>query len=172
MVCVPTNHSRDLRAKQLKGHDCCFIMNYKSTILAAFLLVGGIASSSAQDINQKDVPSVIKSAFNKAYPEATDVDWEKKGANYEVDFNIGSVDHKATYTVSGKTLSFEKDIPNGKLPAVIAKNIKAKYPSGRIDDVDWINTAGKITYKIDIEGTPDVNVWYDASGKFIKEVAD
>jgi len=149
-----------------------YIMNYKSTILAAFLLVGGIASSSAQDIDQKDVPSVIKTVFNKAYPKATDVDWEKKGANYEVDFNLGRVDHKATYSVSGKSLSFEKDIPNTQLPAVIAKNIKSKYPKGRIDDVDWINTAGKITYKIDIEGTPDVNVWYDASGKFIKEVAD
>ena len=147
-------------------------MNYKSTILAALLLVGGIASSSAQDIDQKDVPSVIKSAFNKAYPKATDVDWEKKGANYEVDFNLGKVDHKATYAASGKTVSFEKDIPNAQLPAVIAKNIKAKYPKGRIDDVDWINTAGKITYKIDIEGTPDVNVWYDGSGKFIKAVAD
>jgi uncharacterized membrane protein YkoI len=147
-------------------------MNYKSTILALLLLVGVMASSSAQDIDQKNVPSVVKSAFSKDYPKATDIDWEKKGANYEVDFNLGKVDHKATYAASGKTVSFEKDIPNAQLPAVIAKNIKAKYPKGRIDDVDWINTAGKITYKIDIEGTPDVNVWYDASGKFIKKVAD
>ena len=58
------------------------------------------------------------------------------------------------------------------LPVAIAKSIKAKYPQGKIEDVDWINTGGKITYKVDIEGTPDVNVWYSADGKFIKELAD
>lgn len=147
-------------------------MNYKSTILAALLLVGGIVGSKAQDIDQSKVPAAVKTAFTKAYPKATDVDWEIKGGYYEADFDLGRIDHKATFTSAGKTVSFEKDIPNNQLPAAIAKSIKSKYPKGRIDDVDWINTGGKITYKVDIEGTPDVNVWYGADGKFIKEVAD
>ncbi|WP_316797572.1 PepSY-like domain-containing protein [Pedobacter agri] len=147
-------------------------MNYRSTILATFILVGGTASSNAQDIDQSKVPAAVKTAFTKAYPKATDVDWELKGANYQVDFDLGKVDHKATYTNTGKTISFEKDIPNAQLPAAIAKSIKSKYPKGKIDDVDWINTGGKISYKVDIEGTPDVNVWYSADGKFIKELAD
>jgi hypothetical protein len=33
-----------------------------------------------------------------------------------------------------------------QLPATIAKSIKSKYPKGTIDDVDQINTGGKITY--------------------------
>jgi len=147
-------------------------MNYKSTILALFFLIGGIASSNAQDIDKKNVPAVVRSAFSKAYPKARDVDWKMEGSNYKVGFEIAKADHKATYTATGKTISFEKDIPNTQLPASIAKSIKTKYPQGRIDDVDWINTGGKVTYKIDIEGTPDVNVWYGADGKFIKEVAD
>lgn len=140
--------------------------------MALFLLVGGIVSSYAQDINTKDVPTAVKNTFTKMYPKATDVDWEMKGGNYEVSFDVNRIDHKATFAKSGKNISFEKDIPNNQLPAAIAKNIKAKYPKARIEDVDWINTAGKISYKIDIEGTPDVNVWYAADGKFIKETAD
>ena len=147
-------------------------MNYKSTILALFFLVGGMASSKAQDIHKKDVPGAVKAVFMKAYPKATDVDWKMKGSDYEAKFDLGKVDHKATYTALGKTIAVEKDIPNSQLPAAIAKSIRTKYPKGRIDDVDWINTGGKITYKIDIEGTPDVNVWYSGEGKFIKEVAD
>jgi len=147
-------------------------MNYRSTILAVFFLVGGIASSYAQAIDKSKVPAAVKNAFIKAYPKATDVDWEMKGGNYEADFDLQKVDHKATYTSGGKVVSFEKDIPNNQLPVLIAKSIKAKYPKGRIDDVDWINTGGKISYKIDIEGAPDVNVWYGADGKFIKELAD
>jgi hypothetical protein len=148
------------------------IMNYKSTILAAFFLIGGIASSNAQDIDKKNVPAAVKAAFSKAYPKARDVDWKVEGSNYKADFDLAKTDHKAVYTATGKTISFEKDIPVTQLPSVIVKNIKTKYPQGRIDDVDWINTGGKITYKIDIEGTPDVNVWYGADGKFIKEIAD
>ena len=147
-------------------------MNYIGTILAPFFLVGGIASGNAQDIAKKDVPDAVKAAFNKAYPKATDVDWERKGSNYEVDFDLAKVDHKAIYTASGKTIALEKDIPNKQLPATITKSIKAKYPQGRIDDVDQINTGDIVSYKIDIEGTPDVNVWYGADGKFIKEAAD
>ncbi|MGO4877495.1 PepSY-like domain-containing protein [Pedobacter psychrotolerans] len=147
-------------------------MNNKGITMAVFLLVGGIANSLAQDIDSKNVPAAVKTAFAKAYPKATDVDWEKKGADYKVDFDLGKTDHSATYAATGKIISFEKDIPNNQLPAAIAKSIKAKYPQGRIDDVDWISAGGKITYKVDIEGTPDVNVWYSADGKFIKELAD
>jgi len=147
-------------------------MKNNGTFLAAFLLLAGIASSNAQDIDKNQVPSAVKSAFMKAYPKATDVDWEMKGNNYEADFDLAKVDYKATYTSAGKAISVEKDIPNSQLPALIVKNIKAKYPKGRIDDVDLINTGGKISYKVDIEGTPDVNVWYTADGKFVKELAD
>ena len=147
-------------------------MNYKGITMAAFLLVGGIAASQAQDIDSKNVPVAVKTTFSKAYPKATNVDWEMKGADYKVDFDLGKTDHSAIYAASGKNISFEKDIPNNQLPATIAKSIKVKYPKGRVDDVDWINTGGKITYKVDIEGMPDVNVWYSADGKFIKELAD
>jgi len=125
-----------------------------------------------EELPKKDVPNAVKAVFSKAYTKATDVDWERKGSNYEVDFNLARVDHKALYTATGKRISLQKDIPNKELPATIAKSIKTKYPQGRIDDVDQINTGGKVSYKIDIEGTPDVNVWYGADGKFIKEAAD
>jgi hypothetical protein len=95
-----------------------------------------------------------------------------KGSNYEADFNLAKIDHKALYAAEGKIISLEKDIPNSKLPASIAKSIKTKYPQGRIDDVDRIDAGGKISYKVDIEGTPDVMVWYAADAKFIREAAD
>jgi len=147
-------------------------MKYKSTILAACFLVGGTAISNAQDIYANDVPAAVKSSFQKAFPRATDVEWELKGSNYEVEFDMRTTDYKALYTPAGKTVFVEKDIPVRQLPAVVSKNVKAKYPQGRIDDADQINTGGKITYKIDIDGRPDVNAWYTADGKFIREVLD
>jgi hypothetical protein len=147
-------------------------MNYKKITLALFLLVGGIASSKAQDIKVKDVPAAIRTTFAKQYPKATDVDWELKGGNYEVDFDLGKSDHKVTYATDGKVVSVEKELLKSQLPTSIAKAVKSKYPKGRVDGVTWISTAGKVTYKVDIEGVPDVNAWYDASGKFLKEIPD
>ncbi len=146
-------------------------MIYKG-LLIAFLVIGGATNSNAQDISADRVPTAVKENFLKSYPKAKKVDWELKRGNYEAEFDLGRVGHKATYAPAGKILSFEKDIPNSKLPNAIAKSIKTKYPKARIDDVDLINTGGEITYKVDIEGIPDVNVWYSADGKFIKEVAD
>lgn len=140
--------------------------------MAILLLAGATAATYAQDVDKKNVPAPVRQALNKSYPNARDVDWERRGANYVADFDFGNTDYKVTYSGQGRVLVTEKDIPNTKLPSVIAKNIKLKYPKARIDDVDWINTAGKISYKVDIEGTPDVNVWYTADGKFIKEIAD
>lgn len=132
----------------------------------------GIGNASAQDIKDKDVPMTVKQSFKNMYANATDIDWELKGENYEVSFDIGDVDHKALIAKNGKLVSEQKEISKNQLPAVIAKQIKIKYPSARIDDVDWISTNGKITYKVDIEGRYDLDVWYTADGKFIKEVND
>ncbi|MVN21831.1 PepSY-like domain-containing protein [Mucilaginibacter arboris] len=147
-------------------------MKYRKLCLAICFLIGGLAISKAQDIKTKDVPAVVKAAFSKQYPNASDIDWKRSGSNYKVSFDLGKVDHKATYTPAGKTVSYGKDIPNSSLPKTIADNIRSRYPKATIDDVEWINTAGKITYKIGLDGTPDATLWYTSDGKFIKEVAD
>jgi len=147
-------------------------MKNKKILLILCLFTGAFIGSKAQDIPISSVPDAVKNAFTKQYPKASDIDWEKAGANYEVSFDMGRVDHKATYSPSGKTIAYQKDIPNSSLPKGIAANIKSKYPNARIDDVTWINTSGKITYKIDLDGTPDATLWYASNGSFIKEVAD
>nr|WP_067055928.1 PepSY-like domain-containing protein [Mucilaginibacter sp. L294] len=147
-------------------------MNYKKLFLTICFLLGVVVLINAQDIKSRNVPSAVKAAFNKQYASASDIDWKKSGSNYKVSFDMGSVDHKATYTPSGKVISFEKDIPNSSLPQAITANINAKYPKATIDDVTWINTSGVITYKIGLDGAPDATLWYTSAGKFIKQVAD
>ena len=147
-------------------------MEFRNLIAGLSFLIIGMGNANAQDIKGKDVPIMIKKSFKSKYVNATDIDWELKGENYEVSFDIGDVDHKALFSKTGKLVSHQKEISKRQLPAIIAKNIKIKYPGSRVDDVDWISTNGKISYKIDIEGKYDLDVWYTADGKFIKEEKD
>ncbi len=147
-------------------------MKNKTLIILIGLLFTGLFTIQAQEIKKSDVPEAVKSTFMKDYKGATDIEWKKDGDNFMVSFDMGRVDHKATYSATGTTISFQKEIPSTSLPAVIAKNIKTKYPNARIDDVEWKNTSGKIIYKIDLDGKPDVKVWYGEDGTFMEEIAD
>lgn len=144
----------------------------KKTFLIIGFLFAGLFTLQAQEIKKADVPEAVKAAFAKDYKGATDIEWKKDNENFRVSFDMGRVDHKATYNATGATLSFQKEIASSALPAIIAKNIKTKYPNSKIDDVEWKNTAGKITYKVDLDGQPDVKVWYAEDGSFIEEIAD
>ena len=135
-------------------------------------IILGIANINAQDIKVPNVPVSVQNSFKGKYPNATDIDWKMKGADYGVSFDIGDVDHEVVISKNGKLVSRQKEISKRQLPAIIAKNIKIKYPGSRVDDVDWISTNGKISYKVDIEGKYDLDVWYTADGKFIKEEKD
>jgi uncharacterized membrane protein YkoI len=147
-------------------------MKIKNLILPLFFLVGGTAIANAQDLSKNEVPQAVKTVFNKQYPKAYDIEWERKGDNYEASFDLSRVDYKAVYTPTGNVVFFEKDITTGALPKIIIKNIKVKYPNYRIDDAKMINTKGVITYKVDLDGKPDLDVWYTPTGKFIKEITD
>ena len=48
----------------------------KLAILSLTLI--SVTALSAQKLDNKEVPAVIKAAFQKQYPTITDVDWEKE----------------------------------------------------------------------------------------------
>lgn len=147
-------------------------MKLRNLILALSFMIGGLATVNAQNLSKNEVPQAVRNVFAKQYPKAYDIEWEMEGTNYEVSFDLSRVDFKAVYTPSGQTVFFEKDITTRALPKVIVKSIKSKYPSYRIDDAKLINTNGVVTYKIDLDGKPDLDVWYTSTGNFIKELVD
>lgn len=130
-------------------------MNMMKNVLAAVLVVVGFVGSCAQDIQQKDVPSVVLNAFMTAYPQAVDVEWERQGGTYNVDFEIGKTDHEAWYEASGKLLKHKEDIPLNALPAAVSDAIKKEFAEYKIDDADKIEENGKTFYLIGLDGSPN-----------------
>ena len=122
----------------------------KKQILSLGLLISASALF-AQDIPQNQVPSVVVNQFNTDFPKAKDVDWELKNNVYNVDFEQGWKDIEVWYSAEGKQIKVEEEITKSKLPKTVVATIGKDYPSFKIDDVEKITEADKVTYKVEIE---------------------
>jgi len=131
--------------------------------------------SCAQNINPSQAPAVVVNAFQQQYPKATDVEWEKKGANYEVEFEVGVADKDHTMLIdpSGKIISHKQDIYKSELPTAVLNALSKEFPDYKTDDVEKIEAAGVTTYKMEVKKKPEEwKVLFDAEGKLLEKITD
>ncbi|MDD2635732.1 MAG: PepSY-like domain-containing protein [Bacteroidales bacterium] len=136
-------------------------------LMAVFFLAVGTAV--AQDIPESQVPSLIVNNFKKEFPKATDVEWEREGDIYNVDFEIGLfTDYEAWFTASGTLIKCSMEIPAGDLPKAVTNSIKKEYKGYRIDEAKKIIKNGVETYEVEIEkGNDERELVYSKNGKLI-----
>jgi hypothetical protein len=130
-------------------------------------------NANAQDIPQSQVPSVVLNAFQVKFPNATDIDWELKGEQYKVDFEIGTRDHDVWIDKSGNIKKHKEDIAKQELPQEIVKKIEKDFGSYKIDDSDKIEADGKVVYLVELDGAADDRkVTFTAGGDVQENIAD
>lgn len=131
--------------------------------------------SCAQNIHPSQAPAVVVNAFQQQYPKATDVEWEKKGANYEVEFEVGVADKDHTMLIdpSGKIISHKQDIYKSELPTALLNAISREFPDYKIDDVEKTEAGGVTTYNMEVKKKPEVwKVVFGLDGKLLEKIAD
>ncbi|WP_342332274.1 PepSY-like domain-containing protein [Pedobacter sp. FW305-3-2-15-E-R2A2] len=141
----------------------------QSIILAAGLLFSGL--TYAQDIPVKEVPSVVLNSFNKAFPQALKVDWEKKGDLFNADFDIGRRDHEVWLNPKGGIVKHKKELRVRELPSVIVNSIKKNFKGFRIDEVDKYEEEKQFFYKVELKTlSEEKKVVFDAQGKISNRI--
>lgn len=124
------------------------------------------SSLMAQDLPASRVPSAVTDAFAQEFTNPTDVDWEKEKKNFEVEFELEGVDHKALFSPEGKLLMTKRDLRERDLPTAISHKIAADYSRYTIDDVDQVTAEGKTYYQVELDGTfRDRKVVYTEDGQ-------
>jgi hypothetical protein len=137
-------------------------------IILSLAIVGFVSQTQAQKISAKDVPSVVKEAFSKAYPSVTDVDWSKDGSNFEAEYDAKKVDMSITYSPTGKLIETEMGIPTSSLPAGVMEYVKKNYKEDEVKEASKITDAnGVITYEAEVKG---LDLIFDSKGNFIKSI--
>ncbi len=116
--------------------------------MAVFLWYG---ATQAQDIPASEVPAVVQNAVTKTHTNPKDVEWEKKGAYYTVEYEMGRNDHELWITSSGQIVKHKEEISSTDLPQQIKTKIKADYKGYKIEDVNKLTLGDRVLYKIEIE---------------------
>jgi hypothetical protein len=136
----------------------------------ALMMVAGLITSFAiaQKLSDKDVPQPVKSAFQKAYPNAKEVKWEKEGSNYEAEFDYNKADHSVLFDANGSLIETEVEIEVNQLPKGVLEYVAKNYQGQKIKEAAKITDAkGVVTYEAEIKGK---DLIFDSNGNFIKEV--
>ncbi len=125
----------------------------KNFLLTAFVFLLGAGISTAKDIPQSLVPSVIVNKFQQQFPNAQDIEWEIKGEYYEVEFEIGwpDLDHKILYDLKGNIILHKQEIPYSQLPAKIVSKLETEYAGYRVKSIQKIESRGKAIYKLTVK---------------------
>jgi hypothetical protein len=139
----------------------------KKLLFAAitFFIAGNVM---AQDLKSSAVPSVVKTALAKKYPEAAKVSWEKEKGNYEANWGGKSgEDNSVVFNPSGTFVEIVKAISISELPKSIAPYVAAHYKGAKIKEAGKVtDAAGKTMYEAEIKGS---DLIFDENGNFLKK---
>ena len=136
----------------------------KKVFISYLMVICLILGVSAQ--KSITVPSVVKQALVKKFPEASKVTWEKEKGNYEANWGGKSgEDHSAMFTPSGDFVEIVNAIPVNSLPASVAPYVKAHFNGAKISEAGKVTDAkGKQTYEAEVNGK---DLIFDLSGKYL-----
>ncbi|TQD40611.1 PepSY-like domain-containing protein [Haloflavibacter putidus] len=139
----------------------------------SFLLVFfvGTLYGTAQDLNPKEVPSVVVNTFKKEFPKASDVEWELTTNDvYEVEFEIGYfTEYEAWFDANGKMIKYTEELSKSDLPKIVKEYVKTNHASYHIDDAEKIVEGNTTHFKIEIEDGPnEQHLLFDEKGKIKK----
>lgn len=129
----------------------------------------------AQGLSREQVPSVVLNNFDLQFPKAMDVEWEKKGELFKVDFETGRhTDHNVWFDASGDLVKHEKDISKSELPAAVLSRIQADFKGYNLDDIEMVTTGEGTQYEVELDAAfmQEWKVILDEKGTIISKVAD
>lgn len=142
-------------------------MKHVMMMMAASLMTG---SAFAQKMQENDIPAVVKSALQKAHPDAKGIKWEKEGDNFEAEFEQGKTEQSVVLNAQGSILETEVEIAVAELPQKAKDYVATNYKGQALKEAAKITDAkGVVTYEAEIKGK---DLIFDAAGTFLKEIKD
>lgn len=146
-----------------------------TTVMAAFLIAVGQVNASEKEVNKDQVPTAVVEAFEKSYPNAKEVEFEKKTiegkAAYEVEYKENGKEYEILYDSDGMILQKEETIDVTALPEPIVQAISKAYPKASIEEAEMMTESDGtvIGYEVEIktEGKK-LELELDAHGKILK----
>jgi hypothetical protein len=147
------------------------------TYLFAMLIAATTLIACDDDYN---APQTTRAEFQTQYPNAVDVEWEKKRGYVVAEFHIpGQGECEAWYTKGGEWVMTKFDIKFSDLPAAVQTAFVTEYGAQTpVDDVERLERRGNDTlYFIEAEIVingylTDIDLDYAEDGTLLRTTVD
>ncbi|MGY3053806.1 hypothetical protein ACVWYG_002007 [Pedobacter sp. UYEF25] len=133
------------------------------------LMLTAFLGLSVSAYAQKNIPTIVKSAFAKEYP-GVKANWDKEGNKYEASFKMKENSMSVLYSPKGVAEETEMDMKADMLPAAVKAYLAKNFKTEKIKEAAKITKAdGTVEYEAEIKGK---DYLFTPEGKFIKAVKD
>jgi hypothetical protein len=127
-----------------------------------------ITQVKAQEVDTRDVPVVVITAFGTANPGmSSDVDWTREGDNYVAAYDMNHKDYFVVYDQSGTMVEKREKLSKNELPPSVLSYIRTNFKEDELRHATKITDAnGHVTYKGKVKGQ-----WlmFDQNGEYIMQ---
>lgn len=148
--------------------------HFSILLVTAFLLsLTSVAHSQGEKkLTAKQLPSAVKTAFNKSFPAAKIVGASSEVENGKTLFEVESVDGKINrdllYKEDGTCVEIEETIPLSALPTEVSAALKKEAGKSRIQKAEKLTKGETIQYEFVVgSGKQQREVVIDQAGKLV-----
>jgi len=119
----------------------------------------------------KNQPAKVRAAFQRDYPNASNVSWSKYRGDWAASFGNGIYMSTALYHANGERRDTRTPVTRNEVPVNILDGIFKNRPGTRLDDIIKIDLPNGVKeifrIKDNIEGRP-VYFYYNSDGQPVK----
>jgi len=143
----------------------------KNLLLIAALSLFTVPGVHAQKtkVQDNDVPQAVMTAFDRQYPNTSDVNWKMKDGSYKAKFTMSGTKHLAEFNSAGTLTKTGVAIPKQDLPSVVTSAINREYTSTNTGDIYRVQKDGQTHFLVEIDGRTGKTVIYDEQGNVVRE---
>jgi len=112
-----------------------------------FLYLQGFAQT--RPIAEADLPAVVLTGFERAYPELPQRTWEQRNTRFVATIRLEEHTEFATFLETGEWVETRQDMEQSDLPEDIIAFINDKYSAYRIESIQYVEESnGGMYYEI------------------------
>jgi len=122
-------------------------------------------------VPSKNQPAKVRSAFQRDYPNATNVSWSKYRGDWTASFGNGLYRSTAVYHANGERRDTRTLVTRNEMPRNIFESIYKSHPGLSLEDIIKIEVpnAAKDLFRIkDILGGKPTYFYYNSDGQLVK----
>jgi uncharacterized membrane protein YkoI len=144
-----------------------------AALAAAWMTPG--STLAGEELSKRQVPKAVLEVFEKAYPSAKSVEFEKESFEgkvaYEIEYEENGREYELLYDADGTLLRKEEEIEVQALPEPVRQAITKAHPEAKIEEAEKLmKPDGTVTgYEVEIkEGRKKFELELDTGGQILK----